>query len=174
MFTNYFIKKKVQALAAQTANRSHHSISLNEARSLLVLYNDEDRNEVNIALDPLREQMDIHTCVYIPSKTSDAIPDDKTVPVYSKDSLNAWGFPSETLLDKTSAINADILIDITRPGCFALQYIALKHPCTFKVGIKYQGQEWYDLALAITDNNDIQFLFEQIVYYLRSISVSSK
>lgn len=174
MFTNYFIKKKILALAAQAVNRPHHSVSLNEARSILILYNGEDQDALIPLLEHLRKRLDIYTCVYIPSKTSDAIPDDKMIPVYSKNGLNAWGFPTETLLNKTSAIDVDILIDISRPKCYALQYIALKHPSTFKVGIKYQGQEWYDLALTMTDNNDIRYLFEQILSYLGSISVSGK
>ena len=56
-----------------------------------------------------------------------------------------------------------------RPGCYALQYIALRHPSAFKVGIKYPGQEWYDLGLTVTDKDDIQYLFGQILFYLRSI-----
>lgn len=54
-------------------------------------------------------------------------------------------------------------------GCYALQYIALRHPSAFKVGIKYPGQEWYDLGLTVTDKDDIQYLFGQILFYLRSI-----
>ena len=42
MFTNYFIKKKIQALVSDAAKRPHRSLSLDEARSLLVLYNIED------------------------------------------------------------------------------------------------------------------------------------
>ena len=45
--------------------------------------------------------------------------------------------PSDSVLKKVGALKADILIDITRPGCYALQYIALRHPSAFKVGIKY-------------------------------------
>ena len=136
MFTNYFIKKKIQALVSDAGGRPHRSLSLDEARSLLVLYNIEDHEDVMRALEPLRKaKKDIKTCVYVPS----------------------------------GALKADILIDITRPGCYALQYIALRHPSAFKVGIKYPGQEWYDLGLTVTDKDDIQYLFGQILFYLRSI-----
>ena len=147
MFTNYFIKKKIQALVSDAAKRPHRSLSLDEARSLLVLYNIEDHEDVMRALEPLRKaKKDIKTCVYVP-----------------------WGFPSDSVLEKVGALKADILIDITRPGCYALQYIALRHPSAFKVGIKYPGQEWYDLGLTVTDKDDIQYLFGQILFYLRSI-----
>ena len=46
MFTNYFIKKKIQALVSDAGGRPHRSLSLDEARSLLVLYNIEDHEDV--------------------------------------------------------------------------------------------------------------------------------
>ena len=157
MFTNYFIKKKIQALVSDAGGRPHRSLSLDEARSLLVLYNIEDHEDVMRALEPL------------PSGGADIPFDDSNIPVHSKSDLNAWGFPSDSVLEKVGALKADILIDITRPGCYALQYIALRHPSAFKVGIKYPGQEWYDLGLTVTDKDDIQYLFGQILFYLRSI-----
>ena len=145
MFTNYFIKKKIQALVSDAGGRPHRSLSLDEARSLLVLYNIEDHEDVMRALEPLRKaKKDIKTCVYVPSGGADIPFDDSNIPVHSKS-------------------------DITRPGCYALQYIALRHPSAFKVGIKYPGQEWYDLGLTVTDKDDIQYLFGQILFYLRSI-----
>ena len=130
----------------------------------------EDHEDVMRALEPLRKaKKDIKTCVYVPSGGADIPFDDSNIPVHIKNDLNAWGFPSDSVLEKVGALKADILIDITRPGCYALQYIALRHPSAFKVGIKYPGQEWYDLGLTVTDKDDIQYLFGQILFYLRSI-----
>ena len=56
MFTNYFIKKKIQALVSDAGGRPHRSLSLDEARSLLVLYNIEDHEDVMRALEPLRRR----------------------------------------------------------------------------------------------------------------------
>lgn len=170
MFTNYFIKKKIQALASEASTRPHRSLSLDEARSILVLYNLEDHEEVMSTLEPLREAgKEIKTCVYVPSKGADVVSDESNVPIRSKSDLNAWGFPSDNVVERVGALEADILIDITRPGCYASQYVALLHPCAFKVGIKYPDQEWYDLGLTVTDKDDIQYLFGQILFYLRSI-----
>ena len=108
-------------------------------------------------------------CIRDRSGGADIPFDDSNIPVHIKNDLNAWGFPSDSVLEKVGALKADILIDITRPGCYALQYIALRHPSAFKVGIKYPGQEWYDLGLTVTDKDDIQYLFGQILFYLRSI-----
>ena len=91
MFTNYFIKKKIQALASDAGGRPHRSLSLDEARSLLVLYNIEDHEDVMRALEPLRKaKKDIKTCVYVPSGGTDIPFDDSNIPVHSKNDINAW------------------------------------------------------------------------------------
>lgn len=101
MFTNYFIKKKIQALASDAAKRPHRSLSLDEARSLLVLYNIEDHEDVMRALEPLRKaKKDIKTCVYVPSGGADIPFDDSNIPVHIKNDLNAWGFPSDSVLER--------------------------------------------------------------------------
>ena len=88
MFTNYFIKKKIQALVSDAAKRPHRSLSLDEARSLLVLYNIEDHEDVMRALEPLRKaKKDIKTCVYVPSGGADSPFDDSNIPVHIKTEL---------------------------------------------------------------------------------------
>ena len=123
------------------------------------------------ALEPLRKaKKDIKTCVYVPSGGADIPFDDSNIPVHSKSDLNAWGFPSDSVLEKVGALKADILIDITGRVVMPCQLHRFsRHPSAFKVGIKYPGQEWYDLGLTVTDKDDIQYLFGQILFYLRSI-----
>ena len=50
MFTNYFIKKKIQALVSDAGGRPRRSLSLDEARSLLVLYNMEAVSYTHLTL----------------------------------------------------------------------------------------------------------------------------
>ena len=85
MFTNYFIKKKIQALVSDAGGRPHRSLSLDEARSLLVLYNIEDHEDVMRALEPLRKaKKDIKTCVYVPSGGADIPFDDSNIPLLDR------------------------------------------------------------------------------------------
>lgn len=70
---------------------------------------------------------------------------------------------------KFCACDADILIDLTRPGNYVMQYLLLKHPAPFKVGAKNGGPDLYDLTVAVTENTDMRYVFEQIVFYLRTI-----
>ena len=92
MFTNYFIKKKIQALVSDAGGRPHRSLSLDEARSLLVLYNIEDHEDVMRALEPLRKaKKDIKTCVYVPSGGADIPFDDSNIPVHIRESHGIQG-----------------------------------------------------------------------------------
>ena len=171
MITNYFIKRKIRSLAIQSPHRPHHSISWDKAHSILIFYTIKDHESIKKILNDLRrEKKEVHTCVYVPTK--DTLPsstDKRTILILEKKDVNIWGFPSKNTKAKLKAIQADILIDLSHPDCLALQYAALLHACTFKVGINYTGQAWYDLGLSLTDKKDISYLFEQILYYLRSI-----
>lgn len=89
---------------SDAGGRPHRSLSLDEARSLLVLYNIEDHEDVMRALEPLRKaKKDIKTCVYVPSGGADIPFDDSNIPVHIKNDLNAWGFPSDSVLEKVGA-----------------------------------------------------------------------
>ena len=154
-------------LASGAAGRKHEFCALEDAGHILVLYHANDRELVEPCLDVLRKKnKKVQACVYV---TGDPEADASCIPVHAKKDVNVWQVPSDVVLERFKTVKADILIDITRPGCYALQYIALRHPSAFKVGIKYPGQEWYDLGLTVTDKDDIQYLFGQILFYLRSI-----
>ena len=62
MFTNYFIKKKIQALVSDAGGRPHRSLSLDEARSLLVLYNIEDHEGLGAFAQGEEGHQDVCVC----------------------------------------------------------------------------------------------------------------
>ena len=169
MFSSYFIKRKIRSLAKRAAGRPCHAVSLDDARSLLVFYDSRDHEAVMRALEPLRKAgKSIDTCVYVAEEAS--FPEDDTsILIRPGKDLDIWGFPSASFVERVNTSRADILIDVTRPDRYASQYLVLGHPSPFKVGIKYAGQEWYDLGLVVTDTKDISYLFGQILFYLRSI-----
>ena len=170
MLTSYFIKKKINELVKEQAGRVCKSLPLSEARSLLIFYNVEDHQAIVNQLSALRkENKVINTCVFVPDKNHEIQENESNILVRAKGDLNAWCFPSDKIVERVKAIQADIVIDLTRANCYAMHTIILQHPCTFKVGIKYPEQDWYDLAISATDKEDVTFLFEQVLFYLRSI-----
>ena len=171
MITSYFIKKKVQILAAAERQRSHRSLPFEQVKSILILYNAADHEALQEGIERLKAaHKQVQTCLFVASETL-AEEEKNSVIVVEQRALSAWGFPSEEVVNRLSTVKADLLIDLTRPGCYPMQYMALRHPSTFKVGLKYPGQEWYDMGLLVAERNDIAYLFEQILFYLHTIHV---
>lgn len=167
--TNYFIKKKVQHLASGTQSRHREFCTLEDARHILVLFHASDRDVVEPCLDMLRKQQKkVEACVFV---AGEAIPEMEPsyLVVHSKKDLDAWYSPKDEIVENSKALKADILIDLTRPNNYPMQYILLQHPCRFKVGIKQEGVDLYDLAISVTERDNIKQLFEHILFYLRSI-----
>ena len=83
--------------------------------------------------------------------------------------MNVWQVPSDVVLERFKTVKADILIDLTRPDCYPMQYLMLQHPCRFKVGVKHADIDLYDLSISVTEREDIKHLFEHILFYLQAI-----
>lgn len=165
--TNYFIKKKVQSLASGAAGRKHEFCALEDAGHILVLYQANDRELVEPCLDVLRKKnKKVQACVYV---TGDPEADASCIPVHAKKDVNVWQVPSDVVLERFKTVKADILIDLTRPDCYPMQYLMLQHPCKFKVGVKHADFDLYDLSISVTEREDIKHLFEHILFYLQAI-----
>lgn len=165
--TNYFIKKKVQSLASGAAGRKHEFCALEDAGHILVLYQANDRELVEPCLDVLRKKnKKVQACVYV---TGDPEADASCIPVHAKKDVNVWQVPSDVVLERFKTVKADILIDLTRPDCYPMQYLMLQHPCRFKVGVKHADIDLYDLSISVTEREDIKHLFEHILFYLQAI-----
>jgi hypothetical protein len=169
ILTNYFIKKKVQHLASGTLSRKHEFCTLEDAKHILVLFHASDRDVVEPCLDTLRKQQKkVDACVYVADETVPEMGPSYLV-VHSKKDLDAWNSPKDAVVKNCKALKADILIDLTQPNNYPMQYLLLQHPCRFKVGIKQDGADLYDLAISVTERDNIKQLFEHILFYLRSI-----
>lgn len=169
MITNYFIKKKIQKLAAEKRRKPCRSVPFDQVKTILILCNAADHEALQKGLKALKSQhKQVHTCLFVEKETlADEVKNSALV--IDEKQLSAWGFPNGEIEKQLAAIPADLLIDLTRPDCYAMQYLVLRHPSTFKVGVKYPGQEWYDMGLLVAERNDIAYLFDQILFYLRII-----
>lgn len=168
ILTNYFIKQKIASLVKKASAQNHYFRTLKEIRCILVLYNVEDQDKVEPCLETLRMMhKEIKVCAYVPEGFQQ-LSDDSYIPIYAQKDLTLWGFPSESRRVELNAYKADLLIDLSRPNCLPMQYLMLQHPCTFKVGIKRE-LDMYDMAIAATERDDIEYLFGHILFYLQRI-----
>lgn len=167
--TNYFIRKKVKALAGQSGRRQSRFCPLSEARQLLVLFNAEDRDGIEPCLDKLRKlNKNVRACVYVSGDTVPEMPSSYQV-IHAKTDLDMWYMPKEEVRKQFNACNADILIDLTTGNNYVMQYLLLQHPSLFKVGARSNDLDLYDLTISVTEATDIKHIFEHILFYLQTI-----
>lgn len=170
MLTDYFIKKKIESIKKESERRPCRSLSLAEAHSLLILYCEEDHEAISKILDSLRKKGKIvKTCVFIASKEATITLGESDIALCAKRDLDMFGVPSAQIMKRIEEERADILINLAQPKCKSMRYVALAHPCSFKVGLKHVEEDCYDMGLIANDQDDIAYLFEQLLSYLRSI-----
>lgn len=194
ILTNYFIRKRMNSLGGASPRREGYFRSFQEVRHILVFYDGRDREPVALYMEKLRKlQKEVRGCVLVSSApvptvettsgdrvaasgqaavsrrvpASDQMPAD--YPVSLSKSLNVWGFPSEATRRAIDALPADLLIDLTRRHCYAMQYLVWRHPSRFKVGPKRAGLDLYDLSILPVDRDDTAYLSDQILFYLQAI-----
>lgn len=169
ILTHYFLKHKIRSLIKKVATRTHYFRTLKKIQRILVLYNVEDQEKVEPCLETLRMMhKEVKACVYVPEGLQ-PLTGESDIPIYACKDLTLWGFPSETRRRELNTYQADLLIDLSRPSCLPMQYVLLQHPCTFRVGIKRNEYDMYDMAISVTDRDDIEYLFGHILFYLQSI-----
>ena len=169
MMTSFFIRKKISASMAASCSGPHRSLPFDQVKFILVLYEAKDAEHVKANLAKLgKEKKRVSTCVFLnKGLTPDSF--EANLMIREQGDLNFWGIPSKEVINQCLAHEADLLVNLCGPDCHVLHYLSLNHPCTFKAGINYSDQGWYDLALSATEQGDLSFLFDQLLFYLRSI-----
>lgn len=171
ILTDYFIKRKVQKLAAKTATRQHYFRSLKEAHDILIFFEAKDEDKIEPCLETLRMlRKNVNVCLYVSHKTP-LEANDSYLMIYENKDIDRWGSPHPEVTQNVNSRKADILIDLTSKGCYSMKYLMLQHPAAFKIGLKRSAseQDMYDFSLSVTDRDDLMYLFGQIIFYLQTI-----
>lgn len=168
--TDFFIKRGVRKLAANPGSRRHCFRSLKEAHDIVVFYEAKDVEEIEPCLETLRMlKKNVTACVYSSVETPADFPDSYVIANSVKD-FSFLRFPKHQIIQKVNAMKTDMLIDLTGKNCYPMHYLMLQHPSTFKIGLKRgHEQDMYDLTIAVTDRDDMMYLFGQIIFYLQTI-----
>lgn len=168
MISSYFIRKKIKACAG-SSRQSHRSLSFDQVRSILVLYEARDSEQVKAGLEQLRKaRKQVKTCVFLNKGLKPESMDGDFI-IREQGDVDVWGMPVKELVRQFDSLDADLLINLGGQDCHLLHYLSLNHPCTFKAGIDYADQDWYELTLSGMGQGDLSFFFDQILFYLRSI-----
>lgn len=155
VLTNYILKKEIKRLIRKASERPHQYRSLNDIKHVLFICDSKDWNTVRSCIEKLKAMnKHVNTAIFATSK--------KDVPTWYSNYLLlradrdvGWlGFPDKTLQKQFYCLPADLLIDFSSSQVSPLYYMFLKHPSTFKAGIKYSEDSAYDLAIVPTNEAD--------------------
>lgn len=167
--TNYFLKKKIRSMAGAASARDHQYCPLQEAGSILLVYDQQDRELAEMWVKQLSGfNKQVNRCVYDTSRN----PEQEESPYFKINSAtdtNALEIPKEDIVINFNRIPADILIDLSRSSAHVMHYLVLNHPSRFKVGRKHSSFSMHDLVISMTEEEDVNLLFGHILFYLQTI-----
>lgn len=143
----------------------------NNVRSVLVLFESDllEKNTVvkSIANELGKEDKDVVLWGYCEKKDiqSPILPH---LRILGTRDYNILGAPKEDIINDLHKRQYDLLIDLTQHPCQPLRYLALYARAEFKTGMDL-GAGVHDLLISTPAQETPQFLFEQIVKYLKMI-----
>ena len=172
VLTNYFLQKEIQKLIRKSSERPHQYRSMNDIKTILLICNSKDWAVIRGCIEKLKSMnKKVNTAIYAANK--------KDVPTWYSNYLllradrdvDLLGFPEKNLQKQFYQISADLLIDFSSPQAAPLFYMCLKHPSTFKAGIKQSDDSAYDFTIIPPEeeNNGLLYLFDQLIDYLKTI-----
>ena len=167
--SNYFIKKKIKKLIDQTADHKPVFKAFDQIQSILVLYEMADFESLLPHIEHLkRSGKKVESFGYVRKEVLPEVNDSYHF-IVEKTDLSVKGIPADAALQKVLACKPDVIMDLTHAGCYAMQYLLVNHPCNFKIGIKKAERDLHDFSLLVTDRDEFNYLFEQILFYLQNI-----
>ncbi len=169
--TSHFIKKKVHELAVTAAGRPHRFCPLDEAQQIVLLFDQNQQQEATQCMQLLHNKgKKVYGVIY---QSGNATPAQELpsgwITVSEKNDLDIWLIPKNEAETRINALPADILIDLTADNNHPMHYLLLKHPSTFKVGIRRTGYDLYDMAIVRKEGENIAELFGNMLFYLQTI-----
>ena len=171
ILTNYFIKREIQKLMRKASDRPHQYRSLNDIKNVLIICDSKDWNIMRACIEKLRSMnKTVNTTIFAISQKDVPTWYSNYLLIRADKDINIWGFPDKALQRQFYHLPADLLIDFSSIHAYSLHYMFLKHPSTFKAGVKHSEDVIYDFSIIPPeDSNDLKFLFDQLINYLNTI-----
>ena len=172
ILTNYFLKKKIQKLSNNASGRPHQYRSIDDVKNVLFICNAKDWDAGRNCVEQLKSMnKTVSTAIYAPTEKDAPTWYSSYLLLRADKDVNIWGFPDKNIQSQFNNLPADLLLDFSGEQSAAMHYLLLQHPSTFKAGIKHSNNSIYDFSIIPPkDKDDIQYLFGQLLNYLKTIA----
>lgn len=168
---SYFLKKEMRI-----RNRDVASISLQDARSIGVIFNAKDERTFKV----IREFTDklrggglrtVKSLGFVPKEdVASFLQSSQDFDFFTREDFNWYYKPQGRKVVGFISEEFDILIDLRLTKFTPLLFIVALSRAKFKVG-KYRSdfQDYFDLMIAVKDDADLEYFIDQIQHYLTII-----
>lgn len=181
---NYIFKKRVRQHLLNT-QRNSMFVNYNRARRVLLLFEShfsEKNTETKRLIEKLQaDGKSVIAWGYV-DKRKPVSPEYPDYKVLGKCDLDITGRPRMALLKELEEMEFDLVIDVSRKAWLPLSYLLLYSNARCKAGMKKEGEQLYDFAVDVddllaqkemsVDDMKFSFLFEHIIFYLKSIQTT--
>ena len=152
-----------------------------QIQTVVVLFESVGENEDHVYHDIIRQlQQDgkqVRSFAYM-EKSKNALYHRENLTILDKKQVNCLHLPEEHILEQVKSISCDVLFDFTLRCVLPLQYVMLYTDAKCRVGIECEklpspdfmiGAQPKDLKEGVNEKNDLNFLFGQMLFYLKTI-----
>ena len=171
MIAQHLLKRR-----AKRMKRRVKANNLAKLESALIVYHATDEKQRKAVIDFARflkeERLKVETLGFYKRKNKqDQLPEDEAGYYYfDKNSIGWLGFPKASKILKLLSKEHQLLIDLNLENLFPLEVISTLSKANFKVGKSQSYQdEVCDMTIS-TENNEVNYLIEQIKNYLQIIN----
>lgn len=163
----------------ENAKKRHSYVSLDDAKSVGVVFNANDKN-IPTTLRYLKKEFRRRnikiSCLAINIDSSQSefpsIDSDSAISIINSSDLNWYGLPVSKEISKFIKKDFNILIDLSSTQrLFTIDYIISNSNATMKVGLYTHDKFIHDIVICKRENDDITLIdhIKQIVEYLTII-----
>jgi len=163
--------EKMLVKKANMLVRKKHAHNFNTAKTIGIIFEASNKRDFQLVKEFSKYLTGIHIdCSilgFVNAKeiSNDLLFRDNTYFFCNKD-LDFFFRPSQPDVNRFLMKNFDILIDLSLVRYFPLSYIISLSPAVFKVGRYTEGNTELDFMIDIHSQPDLEFLIEQIKYYV--------
>lgn len=178
---SYIFRKRAEKQLKETA-RSVSYVSYDKAKTILLLF-ESDFSEKNLPIRKIiaglqQDGKKVTAWGFIDKKeiSTSILPDYRVLHHQQTDFFHQ---PIASYINEIQQNEFDLLIDLTLKPIIPLQYLTLYAHATCKVGVRKMDLSLYDFMLdfdnltsptdSLENQIDETYLFEQIIFYLKSI-----
>ncbi|MDB5282367.1 MAG: hypothetical protein JWO06_1442 [Bacteroidota bacterium] len=172
---NYFYKRNLaERISGLKVKRN--IINLDDSKSVGIIYDstnpDNDIIITKFAEGLRKDGKTVDILGYVNDKKIDHKAD---ILVFNKKNLSWTQVPDDTRVEQFAAKKFDLLLACFIGQNLPLEYVAAISNARWRLGVYAANKtEYYDMMINLGEKNNIQYLLDQAIYFLKQIKYDSK